>query len=162
MAGLRPEAQHSTAQHSTAQHSTAQHHAAQHRTAASLQPIGTRHTYLASKSKQPVHTVRQGHTPRCADSNLQCLDDVGAHEGLLAFFSGLKGVLLSGLSLLTLGLLESALQPLHPLMHPHIPLEPPLPASHWLVLCHDSVPACLQAMQQQNDTQAQLSQTVES
>ncbi len=68
---------------------------------------------------------------------------MGAHEGLLDLLSGLKGVLLPGLSLLALGLLESALQPLHPLMHPHIPLKPPLPATHWLLLSHDSVPACL-------------------
>ena len=53
---------------------------------------------------------------------------MGAHEGLLALLSGLQGVRLTGLSLLALGLLEYALQPLHPLMHPHIALEPSLPA----------------------------------
>ncbi len=89
---------------------------------------------MTSKSKHPVGPAprcqgpAQGHTATCVGSNLQGLDDVRAHEGLLAFLSGLEGVLLPGLPLLALGLLESALQPLHPLMHPHIGLAPTLPA----------------------------------
>ena len=61
---------------------------------------------------------------------MEGFSDVGTHKGLLAVPCSFEGVVLPGLPLLALGLLESAHQPLHPLMHPKVCPRPPLPAWH--------------------------------
>ena len=75
--------------------------------------------------------------------DLKSLENMGAHEGLLAVPSGLKSVVLPSLPLLALGLLESAHQPLHPLMHPQVCPLPSLPAQMCTVFPDMSAGVCM-------------------